>query len=148
MPQTIEQALADAELYSDAERYRVVKLPTNATVAAAGVIAEVNTPFSALLLDKDEVTLVLEADAYANYEKRLRSQTLSDTVYRLITFDVVLAPDLVGFMAHISRALADAGISILPFAAYSRDHLLVAEAQFEQAMQVLRTLQAQAANSQ
>jgi len=62
-------------------------------------------------------------------------------VYRLITFDLELDMSLVGFMALVSNALAEAGISILPLAAFARDHLLVKSNQIESALATLRHLQ-------
>jgi hypothetical protein len=62
------------------------------------------------------------------------------TSYRLITIDVELEPNLVGFMAHISRALATAGITLMPFAAFSRDHLLVPSDKFDTALKALEKL--------
>ena len=140
MPQTIEQALADAILYSDDYVYRFVKLPINGITAAAGVIAQAGNPFSALLLDKDEITLMIEDEDFEQFKKRLFNHEASEIRYRLITFDVELEPTLIGFMAHISQALAEVNISIMPFAAYSRDHLFVPASQFEQAMTVLDNL--------
>ncbi|MBZ0291860.1 MAG: ACT domain-containing protein [Anaerolineae bacterium] len=141
MPQTINEILAGASLYTDDQPYTLIKLSPHAIMAAAGVIAEVGEPFSALLVDKDEVTLLIPQEAVADFARRLPGYEASATSYRLITFDVVLEPDLVGFMAVISTALAEAGVSILPFAAYSRDHLFVAEADFAKAMDTLRRLQ-------
>jgi hypothetical protein len=141
MPQTVEQALQAAQLYTDEIEYRLVHLPPRAIMVAAGVIAEIGEPFAALLVDKDEVTLVIPADAVEVYERRLREHRLSDTTYRLITFDLELEPTLTGFMARIAAALAAAQIPILPFAAFSRDHLLVPTAQFEAAWAALKTLQ-------
>lgn len=141
MPQTVEQALQAAQLYTDEIEYRLVHLPSRAIMAAAGVIAEIGEPFAALLVDKDEVTLVIPADAVEVYERRLREHRLSDTTYRLITFDLELEPTLTGFMARIAAALAAAQIPILPFAAFSRDHLLVPATQFEEAWATLKTLQ-------
>lgn len=140
MAQTVHDALREATLYSDEYVYRFVQLPPNAIVAAAGVVAETATPFSALLLDKDEVTLMLEEEDFEQFKHRLLDHRVSDIGYRLITFDVELEPTLIGFMAQVSAALADANISLLPFAAYSRDHIFVAEDQFEQAIQVLEEL--------
>ena len=105
-------------------------------------IAEIGEPFGAMIVDKDEVTLVIPADAVADFSKRLREHRLSDTSYRLITFDIELEATLTGFMARISQALADAGIPILPFAAFSRDHLLVPSAHFDTALSALKALQA------
>lgn len=140
MVQTLEQALQDAVLYSDDYIYRFVKLPVNAITAAAGVIAQAGNPFSALLLDKDEVTLMIEDEDFEEFKKRLLDHEVSDIRYRLITFDVELEPNLIGFMAHISTALANAHISLMPFAAYSRDHIFVNEADFDKAITILENL--------
>jgi hypothetical protein len=140
MPRTVDEVLANAELYSDGYSYRFVKLPPNAITVAAAILAEAGNPFMALLADKDEVTLMLEDEDYQEYKNRLRNHEVSDTLYRLITFDIVLEPTLVGLMARITQVLADAQISVMPFAAYSRDHIFVSEADFDKAMQVLQQL--------
>jgi hypothetical protein len=143
MAQTVQQALAAAKLYSDGELYKIIWLPPNGIIVAAGILAEIATPFSALIVDKDEVTLVLAKADLDDYARRLPGHRTSDDDYRLITFDVELEPTLTGFMAHISKALAEAKVVIMPFAAFNRDHLLVPAAQFEQAMTVLVKLQSQ-----
>lgn len=137
---TVEDALKAAELYSDDQLYKFVKLPPNAITVAASIVAEASMPFFAMLVDKDEVTLMLPEDVLEVFSKRLIGAEISETNYRLITFDVVLEPTLVGFMAHVSRALAQENISIMPFAAYSRDHLFVSEKQFETAIAVLERI--------
>jgi hypothetical protein len=142
MAQTIQEVLKAAILYSDGYFYRFISLPPNAIIVAASVVAEAANPFTALLVDKDEVTLMLEDEDFAEYGKRLLGSKVSETRYRLITFDVELEPTLVGFMAKISTALADANITIMPFAAFSRDHLFVQEADFEKAIAVLEGLKA------
>jgi hypothetical protein len=140
MAQTVRQALSQAEFYSDDTHYVLVKLPARAVTAAAGVIAEIGEPFSALIVDKDEVTLLIPAEGLEEFAERLPHHQANSKAYRLITIDVELEPDLVGFIAHISSALADAGISILPYAAYFRDHLLVLSEQYEAAKAVLEKL--------
>lgn len=140
MPQTVEDALRAAKLYSDDQLYRLIRLPARGVVAAAGVLAEINEPFGAVILDKDEVTLVMPDDALPDFARRLHGHAASATAYRLITLDVELEPTLIGFMARIAAALAAQGVSILPFAAYSRDHLLVPAHQFDQAWTALHAL--------
>lgn len=141
MSQTIEEALRQAKLVVDAREYALLRLPPRAITAAAGVLAEISEPFSALIVDKDEVTLIIPAEAVPDFAARLRDHVAAASSYRLITLDVVLEPTLVGFMARISAALAAAGVSILPLAAYSRDHLLVPSAQADTARQALEKLQ-------
>jgi hypothetical protein len=140
MAQTVEQALANATLFSDGELYKMVHLPPNAITAAAAVLAETGEPFCALIVDKDEVTLVLSKDDLETYARRLPGYRASTDDYRLITFDVALEPNLTGFMARVSQVLAEAKVVIMPFAAFNRDHLLVPAVQFEQAMKTLEEL--------
>lgn len=141
MTQTVEQALAQAALYSDSAAYTLLRLPGQAVIAAAGVIAEISEPFCALIVDKDEVSLIIPSDALADFANRLPGHIASPQAYRLITFDLELDLALVGFMARVSKTLAEAGVSILPLAAFSRDHILVPAAQFDIAMSALRKLQ-------
>jgi len=140
MTQTIQQALSDATLYSDALTYRFIQLPSNAITVAAGIVAEAGQPFCAMIVDKDEVTLMLPEDAIDEFQNRLKLATISNIKYRLITFDVILEPTLIGFIAHITKALGESGISVMPYAAYSRDHIFVAEADFDKALSTLNSL--------
>jgi uncharacterized protein len=136
--------LVEARFYSDSERYVLVRLPAKAITAAAGIIAEISDPFTALIVDKDEVTLIVPEEATEEFAARLRDHIVSEERYRLITIDVILPPDLVGFMALVSTALAEANISVFPYAAYSRDHILVRETQHAAAVDVLEKLRSQA----
>lgn len=140
MAQTVEQALAQADFTSDGTEYVLIKLPPNAIMAAAGVVAAIGEAFCAMIVDKDEVSLIIPMEAVQDFVSRLPGQTLAEKRYRLITLDVALDLSLVGFMAAVSRALAVAGVSILPYAAYTRDHLLVPAAQFELAIKTLQQL--------
>jgi hypothetical protein len=139
--QSVDDALRGATLYSDDTPYVLLSLPLAAITAAAGVVAEISEPFTALLVDKDEVTLVLTAREADEFSRRLPGAQRSAATYRLLTLDVALEPTLVGFMARVSAALAEANVPILPFAAYTRDHLLVPEDQFDRAKAALEQLQ-------
>jgi hypothetical protein len=141
MAQTIQDALTQADIYTDNRSYRFVQFPANGITVAAGIVAEASLPFTALLVDKDEVTLMLPQEVIDEFENRFKYATISDIDYRLITFDVVLEPTLIGFMAHITQALAGANISVMPFAAYSRDHIFVPAQDIDRAIQTLSSLQ-------
>lgn len=137
---TTREALRQTKLSTDGERYRMVQLPPNAITLAAGVLAEVSSPFTSLIVDKDEVTLVLPDEAVEEFAGRLRDATIDAAGYRLITFDAILPFGLVGYMAAVSAATARVGVSILPFGSYSRDHILVREHQFDTAMKALQSM--------
>lgn len=138
MPQSLVEVLNNISLYTDERDYVMVRFPARAITLAAGIVAEVGDPFSAIIVDKDEVTLVMPSDLVAEFERRIPEDAVSKQTYRLITFDLALESSLIGFMAAVSRALADAGVSIMPYAAFSRDHLLVP---FEQVSLALETLE-------
>ena len=143
MSGSAQEILRDIELYSDGRDYRLLQLPPKAITLAAGVLAESGLAFSAMIADKDEVSLLLPDDACQEFSARLGRATFSEKRYRLITFDATLEPDLVGFIARVSAALAAQSIPILTFAAYSRDHIFVPAESFDLAIHTLRTLTVQ-----
>ncbi|MBC8098055.1 MAG: ACT domain-containing protein [Armatimonadetes bacterium] len=140
MSEPITHYLAQMVIQVDNEPYLLIKLPPAAILVAAAIIAEISDPFCALIIDKHEVTLVVPYEAPEEFAARLHGHEISAARYRLITLDVVLPPDLVGFMAQISAALAAAGVPIFPYAAYSRDHILVAETHLTTALDTLQHL--------
>jgi hypothetical protein len=127
---------------SDGVEYRLLQLPRSAHMAAAGVFAQHGEPFAMLIHAKDEVTLVLPADAIAEYEKRIAGYTDFGRAFRLISFYGVDDPNIIGFMAALSTALAAAGVFIIPIGAFTRDHVLVFAEQLDTAFEALRKLQA------
>ena len=138
---TAKQAFAQTPLYTDEARYLLIQLPPRAIMAAAGVLAEIGTPFSALIADKDEVTLVLPQQDWEFFAARLPDHRIGGE-YRLITFDLPLGLDMIGFMALISRVLAEAGIPLMAFSAFARDHLLISVDHFDAAWTALKNAQA------
>jgi hypothetical protein len=136
------QALAQASLYTDEFDYTLIHLPPTAITPAAVVFAEISDPFGALIADKDEVTLLLAEDDWNAYRHRLPDHATTGP-YRLITFDLELDPDLIGFMALVTRILAEAGVSILAFSTYARDHIFVQASDFQAAWDVLEAAQAE-----
>lgn len=137
---TIQELLKQADFYSDDEPYVIVKLPPTAITAAASIIAEISDPFCALVVDKDEVTLVLPHEAVTEFSSRLREVIVSEDRYRLITVDVVVPLDLFGFLAQLASTLAAQGIPVFVYASYRCDHLLVPESKFEAALASLKHL--------
>ena len=140
MIRTTREALQQTTLGGDDEAYRLIRFPAGAVTVAAGIVAEVGSPFCAMLVDVYEVTWIGPEEAVEEFAGRLHGATIESSRYRLITFDVVLPPGLVGFMAAVSAAVARAGVSILPFGAYSRDHILVRESQYDDAIAALKSL--------
>ncbi|MFO7835208.1 MAG: ACT domain-containing protein [Candidatus Thorarchaeota archaeon] len=89
----------------------------------------------AVVQDQTEITLVLE-------EENLDNVPVIEVEkgWRIITFDMVLPFGVVGFLAHITQALAKARLPIFTLSAYSTDHILVKEENLVRASQVLESL--------
>ncbi len=133
-----QEALQQCTLYTDDTVYTLISLSPSAIWAGAGIIADLGEAFSVLIADKDEVTLVLPLEAWQDYEKRL-PDARQQGEFRLITFDIELDFDMIGFMALIANILADAQVSILPLAAFARDHILVPANKFQIAWDALKS---------
>lgn len=59
---------------------------------------------------------------------------------RMITLNVHSSLDAIGFLAGITRKLANAGISVNPVSAHYHDHLFVPHDKAEHAIQVLEAM--------
>lgn len=138
MNHSAKEVLSQTPLYTDEVIYTLIKLPASAIWAGAGVLADLGESFSALIADKDEVTLVMSLEAWQEeYFKRLPGAEQHGE-FRLITFDMVLEFSLTGFMAIVATILAEAGVSVIPLGAFSRDHVLVPADSFEKAWTALQ----------
>ncbi|MEO5860087.1 MAG: ACT domain-containing protein [Pyrinomonadaceae bacterium] len=94
-----------------------------------------SAPFM-IFMDPHEVTLILDEIDLRNMRPGLGDAKV-DNGYRMLTFDVVLNPSLVGFIAEVSRILAAAGVAILALSAYSRDSLLIKQDDLATALRAL-----------
>lgn len=145
-PRTLH-LFATSRLVTDGEVYRLVKCPVQQLPAAADQLKNGTANFGVCMVDAYEVTLVIAASEAGAIVNTL-SETRQEGSFRLISFETVLEFDVIGFMAIVANVLAQANVSILPYAAFSRDHILVAEKDFDVAWQALSAAQENAARSQ
>ena len=89
-----------------------------------------------LLKDEHEVTLLLEESDWRAMRHAARDARLEGG-FRLLTFDIVLDGSVVGFLAHVTNLLAQAGISCGALSAFSRDHLLIKQDELGKALRIL-----------
>lgn len=137
LPPGLLSAMARTRLFTDAQRYVVRSIVPLHGMGMHVLLEQLAAPFSAYLCDKDEATLVLSETAWEQVRPAVQ---VLDTLppYRLITCDVMLDFGLVGYFATLTAVLADAGVSILAFSAFSRDHIFVAAADFDRAWGALQ----------
>lgn len=89
----------------------------------------------AVIKDDRETTCIIE-------ESKIGAQKFLgfDGDWRQITFDMVLPFSLIGFMAAVSGALAEAGVSLFAVSAYTTDHVFVKDAKLDVAVKALEKL--------
>ena len=128
--------LAQTDLFTDGKVYLIVKISSVQEECIASGIEIEPMSFWACIRDKDETTLVLAQEAFEQFPSSVEVLDVSPP-YRLITFDIPLDWSVVGYLAALTSELAEAGISIVALSAFSRDHIFVAEADFDRAWDVL-----------
>ena len=124
------------KLYLPEMRYAVASLPPACFHEALALLSGVEG-FVSLTRDKDEVTLVMAEEIWQQLAPRFAEAKVQGG-RRMIVFDEVLDFTVVGFIAEISRALAEAGISILNLSTYRTDAVLVHEMRFEEAVAAVK----------
>ncbi len=93
----------------------------------------------AMINDGREITLIMEQ---WSRQSDLFSKDIidMDRDWRLITFDMELDFEIVGFIAKIAQALAKENISIFVISAYTTDHILIKQHNLDKTIEVLNTL--------
>ena len=87
------------------------------------------------IIDKNETTVIIEQSKYNNEDI-----IEIEKDWKILTFDMVLPFGLVGFLAKVSKVLADEKIPIFAISAYSTDHILVKEKDLARAEEKLKEL--------
>ena len=121
------------------EHFALVGLPPTAYGAAAGLLAELRAPFAQLVAEPDVLTLLLPAEAWQAHSAAFPAAQLEQP-FRIISFDVDLPPDLVGFLAVASAALAGVSVPILAVCGYTKDYIAVREQHLGAALAALEAL--------
>lgn len=87
------------------------------------------------IVDKDEITVIID-------EEKLKEDNVIEMEqgWNIYTLDIVFPMDVCGVTARIATALAKKKISIMPIAAFSRDHFLIKKESLDIAKEVFESL--------
>lgn len=94
-----------------------------------------SAPFM-ILRDAGEVTLLLDEVDYGTIRHAARNAK-TEGGFRLVTFNIELGWEVIGYFALISKILAEAEIPIGSISAFSRDHLLIKQEDLAKALKTL-----------
>lgn len=135
----VEEFLARAKVVVASETYNVISLPSEKWIKlleSPELSPRMTSPFM-IFKDKWEVTLVLDSEDFETIRYAIRDAKVERN-FRLLSFDVELPFDVVGFMAKVAGIFAEAGISILPISSFSRDHVLIRQEDLANGLKALR----------
>jgi len=95
-------------------------------------------PGSPFLIFRDgrEVTLLLEEDDWQRIRHIVRDAKM-ERGFRLVTLDIELPWNVIGYLARVTAILAAAGIPVRALSSFSRDHLLIKQDDLGKALRVL-----------
>jgi hypothetical protein len=89
-----------------------------------------------LLRDRYEVTLLLDETDWRTMRHAAREAKVEGG-FRLLTLDIELGWNVVGYLALVTEILAGTGVSVGALSAFSRDHLLIKQEDLGTALRVL-----------
>ncbi|MBK7708955.1 MAG: ACT domain-containing protein [Acidobacteria bacterium] len=139
MTNSITEILKTAKINVAPETFAIVSLTGkdwNTVLADPEASPRMSVPFM-IFKDRFETTLVLDEIDLASLRSAAGSARIENG-FRLLTFDVELDFSVTGFIAEISRVLAEAKIPIVAVSSFSRDHLLIRQNDLASALRALR----------
>jgi len=86
--------------------------------------------------DGREVTLLLEEDDWQRIRHIVRDARI-ERGFRLVTLDIELPWNVIGYLARVTEILAASGIPVGALSSFSRDHLLIKQDDLGRALSVL-----------
>ena len=89
-----------------------------------------------ILRDSREVTLLLEESDFHRIRHLVRDARI-ERGFRLVTLNIELPWNVVGYIARVTEILAASGIPVGALSSFSRDHLLIKQDDLGTALRVL-----------
>ncbi len=120
------------QIFVPETRYAVASIPLALYPDVIGCLGGVEG-FVQMTRDKEEITLILAEELWHELADRFPGAVAVER-RRLIRFDTVLDFSVVGFIAEVSSAMAEADISILSLSTYRTDAILVHESRIDDAI--------------
>ena len=119
----LENYFKNGKIYVWKETFAIIKAKKSNFNAFANII------------DKNEITVIIDQ---SKYDKENVIQVEKD--WKILTFDMVLPFELVGFQAKITKVFTDEKIPLFAIAAFSTDHILVKKKDLKRAKEKLKEL--------
>lgn len=126
--------MAGLKLQRMPERLAIVRLPSGTPVPEW---LDLSAPFVSVTCTRDEVSIICSNEAVPT---DIPANVLVQRPFACFVVVGPLAFDVVGVLAKLSGALANAGISLFTVSTYDTDYILVAEVDADRAANALEAV--------
>lgn len=86
--------------------------------------------------DQFEITLLLDEIDFGKIGNEIQNAKVERN-FRLLTFNIELDFNVFGFLAAVTKILAEAEIPVVALSSFSRDHILIKQENLAKALKVL-----------
>jgi len=135
----LKSLFANTKLSVLPQEFFIISIPRGNLDLVKENIKDFNNEFFSVINEKDEITLILSKQNWKNISNDFKEIKIVKN-YKIITFDIKLDLDIVGYFAQVSKLLAENGISILAISTYLKDHILVKNKDLNKTINILNNL--------
>ena len=140
MPQLspqLRKLFAETKLDVLPEDYYLVHLPVDTKPIPGEWYRPATTQFAVFIRAPKGITLIVARRKWLRMQNLFDEYELSAPM-RVVTLDMALSLEVYGYIAVVAEILAQAAISIVPIAAFDRDHIVVKKAELPRTVRLLR----------
>jgi len=119
----LENYFKNGKIYLWKETFAIIKAKKSNFNAFANII------------DKNEITVIIDQLKYIP-----ENVIEIEKDWKILTFDMIIPFEVLGFMAKVSKALSEEKIVLFAISAYSTDHILVKKQDLKRAKEKLKEL--------
>ena len=130
---SLSEALRGTTWRVESGRFALVGFPEGPRVEDLALLGRAP---SQIIREEEGTTLLFREDALEGVLER-HPEARIERGLAWIRFSMEMDWELVGFLAHVTKALAERGVPVGCVCTFDRDHLFVAESYLEEATQVL-----------
>ncbi|MBS3055174.1 MAG: ACT domain-containing protein [Candidatus Aenigmarchaeota archaeon] len=139
IPKDLLSIFSKTKLNVQPGEYLIVRLPLKYGVMLRELSKFVREPFFNYTVEPQEITLVVHERDWSNIGRDF-IETQIEHGYNIITMDVTVDLNVIGYLAVISRLLADVGVPIMVVSGHRTDHILIKKYDLQKAIFVLQDL--------
>ncbi len=119
------------------EDYLMIRLPVDAKPIPGEWYRPLTTRYAVFVREPKDITLIIPRRKWLRMQTMFSQSQVSEPM-KVVIFDIELGINVYGFIAAISRVLADDQISIMPVSSFHRDHILVRKTDLPRTVRSLR----------